>query len=50
MDFSRYGKRTPRKIHIIKNHLIWIKILGEIKEQKLGRKSIVKREKTELKC
>ena len=31
-----------------KNHSIWIKIHVEIKEQKLGRNSIVRREKTEI--
>ena len=39
--------RTPRRIHGIKNHSIWIKICGEIKEQKLDRKSIMRIEKTE---
>ena len=36
-DFRNLRKRTQRKIHRIKNHSIWIKIQGEIKEQKLGR-------------
>ena len=33
MDFSNFRKRTPRRIHEIKTHSIWIKIHGEIKEQ-----------------
>ena len=32
-----------------KNHSIWIKIRGEIKEQKLDRKSIANRERSEIK-
>ena len=38
MNFGRFGKQTPRRIHGIKNHSIWIKIRGEIKEKKLERK------------
>ena len=38
MDFSNFRKKTPRQIHEIKNHFIWISIRGEIKEQKLERK------------
>ena len=50
LGFSRFGKRTPRQIHGIKNHSIWIKIHGEIKEWKLGRKSQEERKtKTESK-
>ena len=37
-DFSRFENKTPRKIHIIKNHAIWISIFGEIKERNLGKK------------
>ena len=48
-DFDRFGKITQRRIHGIKNNLIWIKIRGDIKEQKLDRKSITKREKCEIK-
>ena len=44
-DFDKFRKRTQRKIYIIKNHSIWIKIRREIKEWKLGRKSIMKTEK-----
>ena len=33
MDFSNFRKTTPRGIHEIKTHSIWIKIHGEIKEQ-----------------
>ena len=29
-DFDIFGKNTRRRIHRIKNHLIWIKIRGEI--------------------
>ena len=32
-DFNRFGKKTPRKIHEIKNRLIWISIHGEIKRE-----------------
>ena len=49
MDFSRFRKRTPRKIHGIKNHLICIMIRGKIKEKKLGRILIIRREKTKIK-
>ena len=49
MDFDRFGKRTKKRIHEIKNHSIWINIRREIKEQKLDRKSIAKREKFEIK-
>ena len=45
MDFDKFRKITQRQIHGIKNHSIWIKILREIKEQKLGRKSIARKEK-----
>ena len=38
MDFSKFRKKTPRRIHIIKNHSIWISIRREIKEQNLRRK------------
>ena len=41
-----FRKKNPRQIHGIKNHSIWIKIRGEIKEQKLDRKSITRREET----
>ena len=40
---DRFRKITQRRIHGIKNHLIWISIRGEIKEQsgekflKIGR-------------
>ena len=37
MDFSKYGKKTPRRIHISKNHSIWISISEEIKEQNLKK-------------
>ena len=47
--FDRFGKRTQRQIQKIKNYTIWIKICGEIREQKLDRKSIAKREKSEIK-
>ena len=36
-DFSNFKNTTLREIHKIKNHSIWIKILEEIKEQKLSR-------------
>ena len=36
-DLGRFGNRTQRRIHIIKNHSICIKIRGKIKEQILGR-------------
>ena len=45
----RFGMITQRRIHIIKNHSICIKIRGEIKEQKLDRKSIAKRERYKIK-
>ena len=48
-NFNIFGKRTQIQIHLIKNFLIWIKICGEIKEQKKDRKSIAKREKSEIK-
>ena len=35
-DFDIFGKKTQRRIHRIKNHSSWIKIRGEMKEQKLG--------------
>ena len=38
-EIEDFRKRTPRGIHIIKNHSIWIKIRREIKEQKLWRKT-----------
>ena len=37
MDFDIFGKRTRNRIHGIKNHIIWIKIRGEIDEQSLER-------------
>ena len=39
-DFSNFRKRTPRRIHRLKNHSrnAQISICGEIKEQKLERK------------
>ena len=46
-DFDKFRKITQRWIHRIKSHSIWIKICGEIKEQKLGR--ISKREERENK-
>ena len=46
-DFSNYRSRTPTQIHLIKNHLIWIKICKEIKEQNSDKNSIVKRDKTD---
>ena len=49
MDFSIFGKRTRSQIQGVKNHSIWIKIRREIKEQKLDRKSITKRKKSEIK-
>ena len=45
-DFSNFGKKTLRKIHEIKNHLFWITIHEEIKEQNQNRKATAKREKT----
>ena len=42
MDFSNFRKRTPRRIHIIKNHSIWIKIRGEKKSKIKIEKSNVK--------
>ena len=36
-DFSKLGKKTPRRTHRIKNHLVWISIREEM-EQILGRK------------
>ena len=36
MDFDILKKGNQRRIHIIKNHSIWIKICEEIKQQKLG--------------
>ena len=38
MDFSKFEKKTPRRLHGIKNHSIGISIHGEIKEQNLERK------------
>ena len=38
MNFSVFGKKTPRKIHEIKNCSIWICIHREINEQNLGIK------------
>ena len=38
-DFSRFGKKTPRRIHRIKNHAIGISILEEIKENKIREKN-----------
>ena len=32
-EIDIFGKKTQREIHGIKNHSIWIKIRGEIKEQ-----------------
>ena len=32
--FDKFRKITSRKIHVVKNHSIWIKIQGEIKKQK----------------
>ena len=49
MDFDIFGKRTQRGIYGIKNHLIWIKIHREIREQKSNRKWIAKKEKSEIK-
>ena len=46
-DFDIFIKITRRKIHIIKNHKIWIKIRGEINKKKLDRKS--DREESETK-
>ena len=48
-DFCRFRKRSPRRIHGIKNHLIWIKICEEIKEQKLGRNRSQGERKTKIK-
>ena len=39
MNFEIFIKITRRKIYIIKNNRIWIKIRGEINRLKLGRKS-----------
>ena len=33
MESDGFGKRTQRQIYGIKNHSIWIKIRGEIKER-----------------
>ena len=38
MNLSVFGKKTPRRIHSIKNFSIWICIRGEIKERNKGRK------------
>ena len=46
-EFGIFIKNTTRRIQKIKNHLIWISIHGEIKEQNLGKNLITKREKTE---
>ena len=32
-DFDRFRKKTQRWIYGVKNHSIWIKIRGEIKER-----------------
>ena len=37
MDFSKFGKKTPRRIHIIKNHSFWISYHRYIKEQNLEK-------------
>ena len=37
-DFGKFRINTPRKIHIIKNHSIWISIHREIEEQNLDIK------------
>ena len=42
-------ERTQRRIHIIKNHLIWIKIRGEIDERIREKFLNSKREKSEIK-
>ena len=47
INFINLRKRNQRQIHKIKNHLIWIKIHGEINEKKLGRK--IEREERENK-
>ena len=49
MDFNRFRKRTQRQIHRIKNHSIWMKIRGEIKERIRWKFSNAKREKSEIK-
>ena len=38
MEITIFGKKTPRKIHGIKNCSIWICISKEIKEPNQGRK------------
>ena len=48
-DLGRFGKRTPRRMHGIKNNLIWMKIHKKIEEQKLDRKSFLRTEKTNIK-
>ena len=36
-EFDKFRKITQIRIHGIKNHSIWIKIRGEIKEPKVGK-------------
>ena len=38
MKVGIFRKKTPRQIHRIKNHLIWISNCREIKEQNKERK------------
>ena len=38
MDVSKFRKKTLKRIHIIKNHSIWISIGREINERNLGKK------------
>ena len=37
-ELDNFRKITKRRIYEITNHIIWIKIRGEINKQKLGRK------------
>ena len=44
-----FRKITQRRIHIIKNHSIWISIRGEIKERSGKKFPKIPRTKTEIK-
>ena len=48
-DFDRFGKKTQRRTYRIKNHSIWIKIRGEIKERIREKFLNTKRLKSKLK-
>ena len=48
-EIGRFRKITQRRIHRIKNHLIWISNRGEIKEQSGMKFPKIGRTKTEIK-